>query len=53
MQISQKRVFYNEAACTYVNMRKYIVSQVSVVWYNTFIEKKSYNSKKCRKMQLL
>lgn len=32
MLFSQKLAFYNEAAWACVNMRKYITSQVSIVW---------------------
>ena len=28
----------NKAVCTCLNMHKYITSQVSIVWYNTFIQ---------------
>ena len=38
---SQKRIFLNKAAWVCVNMRKYIMSQVFIAWYNNFI--KLYN----------
>ena len=39
MLILQKRAFFKrkEAACVWVNMRKYITSQVSIIFYNTTI----------------
>ena len=34
--VSQRRTFENKAAWEGVNMRKYISSQVSLIWYNIF-----------------
>ena len=36
MLVSQKHVFKKEEACTFLIMRKYITSQVSILWYNVY-----------------